>query len=153
DGLKFGVYDGAVKVNKVKAGTAVNPVPGKIDWSTFTETTDSLPVPTMAVPASVDLSAQGSVALDAFGVLIAKGSFKLDLGAVQGQGVQNKTYQAMTLTLGSAAFTGASRVEVFVGVGGVLKDESNDDNSSTGSFRDDTVNTDAGVGFYASLDS
>ena len=40
-------------------------------------------MPTLAVPASVELSAQGSVALDAFGVLIAKGSFKLELGTVK----------------------------------------------------------------------
>ena len=85
DGFTFGVYDGAVKVNQAKAGTDVTTAPSKIDWKTFDETDASLQVPTLDVTSGVDLSAQGSVAFNAFGALIAKGSFKLGLGTVQKQ--------------------------------------------------------------------
>ena len=54
DNLTFGVWDAAVKVNSVKAGTAVTPVPSKIDWTGFNETADSLAVPSLDVTAGVD---------------------------------------------------------------------------------------------------
>jgi hypothetical protein len=50
----------------------------------------------------------------------------------------------MALTLGTAAgFSGAVPVKVFIGVGGVLQDVNADDNSASGSFVDDLVNTDS----------
>ncbi|MEJ2310308.1 MAG: hypothetical protein P8Z78_13460, partial [Gammaproteobacteria bacterium] len=103
DGLTFGVWDGAVKVNQMTVGTTAAAGSTKIDWSTFTESSDSLVIPTLDVSASVDIYAQGSVALDAFGVLIAKGSFSISLGQVVEDGVPGTTYQAMVLQLGSTA--------------------------------------------------
>ena len=102
------------------------------------------------------------MALDAFGVLIAKGSFAMQLGTVTHLGADglpggtgpdaDTTYQAMVLTLGSDAFATAEEVEVFIGVGGVLQDVNGDDALTTGTFDDDLVNTAAGIGFYASLE-
>ena len=46
--------------------------------------------------------------------VVAKGSFKIQLGTVTKAGTE---YQAMALTLGTSAFSGASKVEVFVGIG------------------------------------
>ena len=45
DGFKFGVYSGAVKVNKMTKGTTAPGTPVKKDWSTFTETSDTAPIP------------------------------------------------------------------------------------------------------------
>src|SRR5678816_2279393 len=80
DGLTFGVYGGAVKVNKATAGTTA-PAAVKKNWKTFTETSDSLPVPTLDVDGSVDLSVSGNVALDAFGFVVGTAGFTLSLGA------------------------------------------------------------------------
>jgi len=55
--------------------------------------------------------------------------------------------------LGSTAFALATDVDVFIGVGGFLKDANNDDNAVGGSFSDDTVNKDDGIGFFTSLKS
>ena len=98
------------------------------------------------------------MALDAFGVLVAKGSFKVQLGTVTelgsdralgGTGTAKDTiYQAMALTLGVDAFTGAQPVQVFIGVGGSLQGPAGTPND----FSDDVLNTDSGVGFLASLD-
>ena len=73
------------------------------------------------VDADIDLHiAQGSVALDAFGVLIAKGSFSVTLGQVTDAGVDgvfdtadDVTYQAMSLELGRNAHGTATDIEVF----------------------------------------
>jgi hypothetical protein len=58
----------------------------------------------------VDIEAHGSLVLDAFGVVLAKGSFRLQLGTVIDKGTDNTVgtnddiaYQAMVLTLGEAA--------------------------------------------------
>jgi hypothetical protein len=91
-------------------------------------------------------------------VVLAKGSFRLQLGTVIDKGTDNTVgtnddiaYQAMVLTLGeAAAFDGATKVEVFIGVGGVLED--NGANTDTPLvFSDDQINTTSGIGFYASL--
>ena len=86
------------------------------------------------VDAGVDIEVQGSLLLDAFGVVMVKGSFKLQLGTVIGLGsddavggtantpAADTTYQAMVLTLGEDAFVGAQPVQVFIGVGGELED-------------------------------
>ncbi|MEJ2310307.1 MAG: hypothetical protein P8Z78_13455 [Gammaproteobacteria bacterium] len=49
------------------------------------------------------LNVSGSAVIDAFGVLIAKGSFSISLGQVVEDGVPGTTYQAMVLQLGSTA--------------------------------------------------
>ncbi|HEX7052994.1 MAG TPA: hypothetical protein VF211_03555, partial [Burkholderiales bacterium] len=151
DGLTFGVYSAGVKVNQA-SDTDNDPLtnPAKLDWTTFFDTTTGLePAVAPDVDADVGIEAQGSVALGAFGVLIAKGSFKLQLGTVTDSA--EKVYQALVLTLGSQSFEGAEAVQVFVGVGGELKDTNGDDGDADGSFSDDTIDTSAGVGFTASL--
>jgi hypothetical protein len=165
EGLTFGMWNGAVKVNMATdTDNNVATVPAKLDWPTFFGNTVGLvPAVIPQVGAGVGIEAQGSVALDAFGVLIAKGSFKIQLGTVTHLGANNAlggtganadtTYQAMSLTLGSSAFAGATKVEVFVGIGGALDDVNGDNALATGTFSDDTVNISAGLGFYASLDS
>src|SRR5260221_668407 len=113
EGLTFGVYDAAVKINKA-TDKDNNPAtnPEKLDWTTFFPNTAGLtPASVPQITAGVDTEVQGSVALDAFGVLIAKGSFKLQLGteiekgadhALGGTGANaDTTYQAMVLTLGA----------------------------------------------------
>src|SRR5258706_2844349 len=92
---------------------------------------------------------------------ISKGSFSVQLGTVTelgsdcalgGTGTAKDTiYQAMVLTLGVDAFSGAQPVQVFIGAGGELNDVNGDDNSASGTFADDLINTDSGVGFLASL--
>src|SRR5947208_11660746 len=118
-----------VKVNQANDSDAnAAPNPAKLDFTTFFDcATGLVPASVPQVTAAVDTEVQGSVALDAFGVLIAKGSFKLQLGSVTAQGT---AYQAMVLTLGSTAFTGAQAVQVFIGVGGVLQDVNGDDNQA-----------------------
>ena len=158
EGLTFGVYQAGVKINQAKdTDNDATTNPAKLDFTTFfNNTTGLVPAAVPQVTAGVDTEVQGSVALDAFGVLIAKGSFKVQLGTVIEKGANqvvgggdDTTYQAMVLTLGVDAFTGAQPVQVFIGVGGDLKDVNNDDASATGSFADDVVET--GIGFSASL--
>ena len=136
--------------------------PAKLDWANFT-VDDGLALDGFTVDAGVDVDVQGSVALDAFGVLIAKGSFKVQFGTVTEHGADhlpggtgnnaNTKYEEMVVTLGSTAFATATDVEVFIGVGGFLQDANSDDNTDGGSFSDDTVNKDDGIGFYTSLES
>ena len=163
DGLTFGIWDAAVKVNKVKDGdTNSANDPAKLDWANFT-VDDGLALDGFTVDAGVDVDVQGSVALDAFGVLIAKGSFKVQFGTVTELGADHlpggtgnnadTKYEEMVVTLGSTAFATATDVEVFIGVGGFLQDANSDDNTDGGSFSDDTVNKDDGIGFYTSLES
>src|SRR5947208_7622684 len=120
EGLTFGVYEAMVKVNQAKdtdANAATNPA--KLDFTTFfIGATGLLPASVPNVDASVDTEVQGSVALNAFGVLIAKGSFNLQLGTVT---KPSTVYQAMVLTLGTEAFSGAQAAQVFIGVGGTLR--------------------------------
>src|SRR5439155_7132108 len=57
--------------------------PAKLDFTTFFGSATGLaPATVPNVDASVDTEVQGSVALNAFDVLIAKGSFNLQLGTV-----------------------------------------------------------------------
>jgi hypothetical protein len=111
DGLTFGIWDAAVKVNKVKDGDSnVANDPDKLDWANFT-VDDGLALDGFTVDAGVDVDVQGSVALDAFGVLIAKGSYKVQFGTVTelgadhlpgGTGTNADTkYEEMVVTLGS----------------------------------------------------
>src|SRR5262245_56524952 len=147
DGFKLGVFAAGLKLNQAK-DTDANPNtnPAKLDWTTFFNGATGLtPASIPQVDASVEIEAQGTLVLDAFGVVIVKGSFKLQLGTVTKDGT---IYQAMALTLGSTAFSGASAVEVFIGVGGALQDPSTPLN-----YADDTLNLDSGIGFYASLNS
>ena len=161
DGLTFGIYDAAVKVNKVSDGdTDATNDPAKLDWSTFTATEGAGLLPDLTVNSGVDIDVQGSVALDAFGALIAKGSFRLQFGIVTDLGDNglpgggdDTEYQAMVVTLGTTAFENAEAVQVFVGVGGLLEDVAGDDNDADGSYSDDVVNKDDAIGFYTSLES
>ena len=61
-------------------------------------------------------------------------------------------YKRQVLTLGVDAFDGAQAVQVFIGVGGALDDNPGGTATPT-DFSDDEINTDAGIGFYASLDA
>ena len=151
DGMTLAVYDAALKVNQAKDtdnNLATNPA--KIDWTTFfSDTTGLEPASVPNVGSGVDIEASGSVILNAFGVVMAKGSFKLQLGTTT-KGTTD--YQAVVLTLGENAFSGASAVEVFIGVGGAIDD--NDGGTATPSnYSDDTINIDAGVGFHATLNN
>ena len=162
EGLTFGVYDGVVKLNQFKDADTDATNDQKLDWTAL-DNTEGLTLPALEIDAGVDLVVQGSMALDAFGVVIAKGSFSVQLGTLTDLGADglpggtdddaDTEYQAMVLTLGSDAFEDAEKVEVFIGVGGVLEDVAGDDASSDGSFADDLVNTDRGIGFYTSLES
>src|SRR5258706_7452558 len=119
EGLTFGVHDAVVKVNQAKdtdGNASTNPA--KLNFTTFFDNTTGLtPASAPDVDSTVDTEVQGSVALNAFGVLIAKGSFKVQLGQVTelgtdhaagGTGAAKDTlYQAMVLTLGANAFSGA----------------------------------------------
>src|SRR5947207_1985279 len=75
-------------------------------------------------------------------------SFKRQLGTVT---KASTTYQSMVLTLGWEAFSGAQAVQTFIGVGGELRDVNGNDNQVTGTFADDVLVTDGGIGFFASL--
>src|SRR5204863_219195 len=150
DGFALGVSNANFELNK----TSVAGGP-RIDWSTAT-TTPSTPtnvLPTLHIDSGVDVEVAGTLVLNAFDVVLVKGSFKLQLGTVTDKGADKTlgtsddvAYQAMVLTLGQNAFTGAAAVQVFIGVGGVL-----DDNNTPLDFSDDVINTDSGIGFFASL--
>src|SRR5204862_312380 len=97
--------------------------PPKLDWPVFFANATGMGLTAANVPqvgATVDTEVQGSVALDAFGVLIAKGSFKVQLGTVTqlgsdhllggAGGAADTLYQEMVLTLGADAFSGAQAV-------------------------------------------
>ena len=161
------MYQVALKVNQAK-DTDTNPAnnPPKLNWKTFfTHTVGLTPASIPQVDNSVDIEAQGSLILDAFGVVMAKGSFKVQLGTVIDKGADGEldgpaatdttqddtSYQAMALTLGKNAFTGASPVEVFIGVGGELEDNPGGTSTPT-NYSDDQLNLESGVGFHATLD-
>jgi hypothetical protein len=105
-----------VKVNKATDTDGVaGTVPNKLDWDSLT--TSGMTLATLAVDSAQDVHADGTVALNALsGVLVAKGSFELDLGQVSttatSNGVTFTNASAVSLTL-----TGAS---LFVGTGGSL---------------------------------
>jgi hypothetical protein len=105
-----------VKVNKATdTGRRGGTVPNKLDWDSLT--TSGMTLATLAVDSAQDVHADGTVALNALsGVLVAKGSFELDLGQVSttatSNGVTFTNASAVSLTL-----TGAS---LFVGTGGSL---------------------------------
>src|SRR3989440_875770 len=86
----------------------------RINWPLFFQAEDGIRdlivtgVQTCALPIS-----QGSLVVEAFGVLVAKGSFKLQLGTVTARGAgggDDIAYQALVLTLGTGAFSGAQPV-------------------------------------------
>src|SRR6185295_8907485 len=166
DGLTLGVYGAGVKVNQAKdTDNNVATNPAKLDWTTFFDNTAGMTVDPASIPdvgAGVDIQAQGSLILNAFGVVLVKGSFKLQLGTVTelgadqqagGTGADKDTdYQAVVLTLGSGAFGGASAVEIFVGVGGEVTD--NPGGTATPlNYADDQINVEGGVGFHATLNN
>ena len=80
DGLTFGIFDGVVLVNTANDTDGdANTTAVKLDWTTFGTGKRGMTVPLLTdVDADIDLHIEGSVALDAFGVLIAKGSFSSD---------------------------------------------------------------------------
>ena len=84
DGLTFGIFDGVVLVNTANDTDGdANTTAVKLDWTTFGTGKRGMTVPLLTdVDADIDLHIEGSVALDAFGVLIAKGSFSVTLGQV-----------------------------------------------------------------------
>src|SRR4029078_10784993 len=95
----------------------------------------------------------GLMLLNAFGAVLGKGIFSLQLGTVIDKGADNQVgtkddiaYQAMVLTLGQNACICTTAVQGFVAVGGGL-----DDNHTPLNFADDQINTTAGIGFLASL--
>jgi hypothetical protein len=63
----------------------------------------------------------GTALIDAFGAVMVKGSFAVELGTITERvpitvgGGGDTVYKAMALTLGTSAFTGAEAVEVFIG--------------------------------------
>jgi hypothetical protein len=90
-------------------------VPAKLDWDSLTTT--GMTLENLVIDSTLDVHADGSVAMNALsGVLVASGSFALDLGqvstAVANNGVSFTNASAVSLTL-----TGAT---VFVGTGGSL---------------------------------
>src|SRR6185503_19816988 len=146
EGFKLGVFAAGLKLNQAK-DTDTNPSndPPKLDWTTFfSGATGLVPQSIPQVNAGVEIEAQGTLVLDAFSVVIVKGSFKLQLGTV----IKDATvYQAMALTLGTEAFETATAVEVFIGVGGALEDNPGDTATPT-NFADDELNLDSGIGFH-----
>ena len=74
--LDFHVYDGTIQLNKI-GGTATD----KIDWVNLSTT--GLTLAPLTMDDSLDLHADGSVALDALsGTLVAVGSFNLSYNFV-----------------------------------------------------------------------
>ena len=60
------------------------PNPDKLNWSSFT-VTDGIALPAFTMDDSVDLHADGNVALNLLdGVVVAKSGFDLTLGQVSG---------------------------------------------------------------------
>ena len=172
DGLTLAVFDAGVKLNQAKDGDT-NPandhLTPKLGWTDLFD--DNLGLEPANVPDvdGVDIEVQGSLLLDAFGVVLVKGSFMLQLGTVIGLGsddavggtantpAADTTYQAMVLTLGEDAFVGAQPVQVFIGVGGELEDNpagvALGEDPTPLDFADDELNLDSGIGFYAELDN
>ena len=63
-------------------------------------------LPALDIGTGVEIATQGSAAINAFGVLVATGSFSVELGTVTEQG---KLYQAMALHLGGMRSTARCR--------------------------------------------
>ena len=117
DDLTFGAWNAGIKLNKVKAGTAVSTPPTKINWKTFTPDPNGLSVPTLAVTSGMDDRARqrrGGY------VRCARGQGQVPPRPRHGH-EQRRQHQSCTrawsLTLGTTAFEGAQAVEVFVGQG------------------------------------
>ena len=85
-------------------------VPNKLDWDSLA--TSGMTLASLAVDSAQDVHADGTVALNALnGVLVAKGSFELDLGQVSttaaSNGVTFTNASAVSLTLtGASLFVG-----------------------------------------------
>src|SRR5205823_3891753 len=93
-----------------------------------------LPLASLDIDKAVDLHADGNVALNALsGVLVASGSFNLDLGQVSTVAANNGN----TFTNANAVSLTLNNVGVFVGAGGTLSN-----NTSTASV----VNGNLGFG-------
>ena len=126
DGLTFTVT-GTVMVNRSPVGVT------KLDWATATNGTNDPDgrLPAFTMDGATDLQLSGSMTLDAFGFVLASGSFDLFKGT-------------MTVTDGTTTVTDASlltieltNVNVFAGVGGAFDG-------------DDSINVDSAIGFSAS---
>jgi hypothetical protein len=78
DGFTLGVSSATFKLNK----TSVVGGP-RINWSTATTTpsTSTNLLPALDIDSGVDVEVAGTLVLDAFGVVLVKGSFRLQLGA------------------------------------------------------------------------
>src|SRR5206468_8084159 len=76
----------------------------KLDWSTFAPT-GILWAP-FAVADTVDLHVGGTVALNAFGVLLATGSVSFDEGQVTDVATVGTDAQALSLEIDAALFVG-----------------------------------------------
>ena len=172
DGLTLAVFDAGVKLNQAKDGDT-NPandhLTPKLDWTDLFD--DNLGLEPANVPDvdGVDIEVQGSLLLDAFGVVLVKGSFKLQLGTVIGLGsddavggtantpAADTTYQAMVLTLGEDAFAGHSRCRcssVWAESWKTTRGPRRWAMCPTPlDFADDELNLDSGIGFYAELNN
>jgi len=114
--LEFHASGVNVKVNKATdTDNNATTIPAKLDWDSLA--TSGITLASLAVDSAQDLHADGTVALNALsGVLVAKGTFDLDLGQASttapSNGVSFTNASAASLTLNGAA--------VFVGTGGSL---------------------------------
>jgi hypothetical protein len=116
--LEFHAGAVGVKVNKA-TDTDKNPatVAAKLDWDSLT--TSGMTLQTLTIDRALDIHADGSVAMNALsGVLVASGSFSLDLGQVSTTAPNNGT----SFTNASAVSLTLSNATVFVGAGGRLSD-------------------------------
>jgi hypothetical protein len=92
-------------------------VAAKLDWDSLT--TSGMTLQTLTIDRALDIHADGSVAMNALsGVLVASGSFSLDLGQVSTTAPNNGT----SFTNASAVSLTLSNATVFVGAGGRLSD-------------------------------
>ena len=114
--LQFHASGVNVKVNKATdTDNNVATTPAKLDWDSLA--TSGMPLQSLAVDSALDVHADGTVALNALsGVLVAKGSFELDLGQVSTTAPSN----GVSFTNASAVSLTLSGVAVFVGTGGSL---------------------------------
>ena len=81
DGLDLSVTQGQIKFNKVAAGTSVTPIPDRLDWSTFSETANSLVLPAFSdLTSDVGLEVRGQMELGIQDFVYVSGGFAMRIG-------------------------------------------------------------------------
>ena len=155
DLLTFTAWGVGLQLNTasdVVAGVASVTPPAKLDWADFAATSTGVALPAFSagLDETVELFAEGNVALNVLGFVVGKASFQMISRSIDVDTNDNgfSTGDPEDIDDGSLLFVSLSNVDLFIGVGGSLKDELGDNDVDVpANVADDTVDVTDALGF------